>query len=162
MANIKIKIGTLEFACEGEEDFLKTEVPNFLKTVGEFYQQIPRDTTPTTPIIPKLNGNGHQEPLEMSVNNIATKLNASSGAELTLASCASLTLVKRMTTFSRQQILDEMKDATNFYKESFSANLSAQLTRLVENGKLIERSTGQYALAAQTKTEMETRLLVTA
>jgi hypothetical protein len=41
MASIKIKLGNLELESEGAEEFLKSEVPKFLKLAVETYSQFP-------------------------------------------------------------------------------------------------------------------------
>jgi hypothetical protein len=160
MANIKIKLGNLELACEGEETFLKTEIPNFLKTVSEFYKQASREiVSAPLPTQDRMSGNGNRHSdFDLSVNTIATRLNASSGSDLTFAACISLGVSKKMLTFSRDQILTEMKAAANFYKDSYRGNLSKQLGTLISDNKVIERSEGQFALSSQTITEIEARL----
>jgi hypothetical protein len=58
-------------------------------------------------------------------------------------------------TFSRKELLDEAKGATNYYKKSVSNNLSTTLKRLCESDEFTEHSTDKYALTASKRGELE-------
>jgi hypothetical protein len=94
----------------------------------------------------------------MSPGNIAAKLSCSKGPDLVLAATASLTLAKNQEVFTRQQIMDEMKAASSYYKSSYGGNLTTLINSLIKAGKLLERTQGQYALSANSRGELESRL----
>ena len=104
------------------------------------------------------NDSGDGEPLKMSTTTIATKLGVNSGPELALAAAVRLTMVLGKATFSRREILDEMKSATGFYKGTYNNNLTSSLVRLTKEQKLNEPSKDIYALTPTTKKELETKL----
>lgn len=86
--------------------------------------------------------------IDLSVNSVAMKLSATSGRDMVFATAAFLTLVKGQDTFDRNQLREAMKGAHNFYKESYTSNLSGYLSSATKGGELIERSNGKFALSA--------------
>lgn len=156
-SKVKIKAGAIEIEFEGSEEYMKDELPalvELLCSIGpvsenqeeEESQELPASTDPS------------KQKLQLTTNTIAAKLNVKKGGELVLAACAHLTLVKGADTFSRSNILAEMKLANNYYKETMSKNLSNTLKTLVKQNKLLETATDRYALQAGVKTQLETQL----
>lgn len=159
---LNVKLGQLEFNYEGSEDFLKTELSNILhilsqtKLVGglaENGSSFSTDSKPPADSAPKGN-----IPIQMTTGSIAAKLSCSSGPDLIIAACAHLLFVLGNETFNRKQILEEMKNASGYYKSSYSGNLSKYIAQLVKASKLIERSRGQYSLHATLRTQLEVQL----
>lgn len=74
--------------------------------------------------------------LNASTNTIASVLDDDSGSGLVLAAAARLQLVLGKERFSRQEISEEIKEATTFYRTSFTSNLSRYLETLVRARKL--------------------------
>jgi hypothetical protein len=161
---LRIRLGQLEVEYEGSEDFLKQELPLLLKTVSDLFESSSHSakqvadetdrnnklTTPTT----------QQDAIDLSTGSIAAKRSCKTGGELLLASAGKLTIVDRLASFSREELLREMQTASTYYKGSYSGNLTNYLKRAVKDGKLLERSSGSYALAAPVKSEMEKQLAV--
>lgn len=81
-----------------------------------------------------------------STNTIASLLNANTGSDLVLAAMAYLTLVQGKDVAGRREILDEMKAARTFYKETFSSNLSSYLDNLSKAKRLNLVARDTYAL----------------
>jgi hypothetical protein len=164
MANIKIKLGILELDCEGPEEFLKAEVPNFLKLALETHSKIPAQSVaavpaPATVHAPHANGSGCAIPgFQSTTENIAMKLGAKSGPELVLAAAARLAFVVGKTTFTRDNLHDEIKTATGFYNEGHRKNLTGSLRSLVKDDKLNEITAGNYALSTTAKPELEAKI----
>ena len=94
----------------------------------------------------------------MTTNTIASRLGAKKGNDIVIAACAHLSLAKGADTFTRSNILAEMKLATNYYKQTMSKNLSNSLKTLVNQNKLLETATDTYALEASTKAQLEAQL----
>jgi len=92
-----------------------------------------------TPGIPKIS--------DHSTNTIAGHLPTKTGSDLVIAACAYLTFSKGLDVCSRQDILTEMKEATTYYKDSYSANLSKSLDSLVKAKRLNLRSRNNYVLS---------------
>ena len=67
-------------------------------------------------------------------------------------------LVKKKDTFTRKEIIGEMKSATTYYKKSMLANLSKSLDTLVRAQRLNQAAKGVYALSAPEMKVLETKL----
>jgi hypothetical protein len=156
----RIKMGAVEVDYEGTEEFLKAELPALLAAVSDLYKQsgMAKPNNATEQSAGEGNDSGDGEPLKMSTTTIATKLGVNSGPELALAAAVRLTMVLGKATFSRKEILDEMKSATGFYKGTYNNNLTSSLVRLTKEQKLNEQSKDIYALTPTTKKELETKL----
>ena len=160
--NIKIKIGSIEIEYEGTEDYLKNELPNLidkLVSLKEIAQVSTNENSTTTPSVePETEVVTVDPDFQMSINSISAKLNVKSGSDLIIAACAHLALVQKRETYQRQDILNEMKKASNYYKNSHRANLSSLLKTLVSNHKLIERKKDTYALSANSLKSLKSTL----
>jgi hypothetical protein len=152
---IRLKMGDIEVEYEGSEEFLKTELINFVSEVANLHQKtgLQTDSTMTS-------GTATDVPLAPptfmgTTSTIADKLGSRSGSGLLIASAAHLTLVKGSQSFSRQELLEEMKTAKGYYKKTFSNNLSRYLQTVVKNGDLIETGKDAYSLSANKRKELE-------
>jgi hypothetical protein len=159
-SKIRIKLGQIEVEYEGSEEFIKQGLPDLIKAISDLTKtaNLNLSSISSTPGILDTTSSSQSSGIQMSAGTIAAKLKCTSGTDLVMAAAASLTLVKNQGTFTRQQILDEMKTATAYYKSSYLSNLTQHLTSLIKSGKLLERSSGQYALPAEIKSDLETRL----
>lgn len=169
MANIKIKLGNLEIDGDGPEEFLKTEIPNFLKLALETYHHLPAPfiTQPlATTHQPPANGNGNGHAttgsgipgFQSTTENIAVKLGAKTGPHLIEAAAARLAFVLGKPTFTRDELHDEIKTATGFYNANHRKNLTGSLRSLVKDDRLNEITSGNYAFSPSVKTEIEGKL----
>lgn len=159
-AKIRLKIGQLEIEYEGRASFLQDDLLNLMEKMVGFYTEhkaaIPADPPPA-----QTNGagsTGSTGDLDHSTNTIATHLGAKSGPDLAIAAAAHLGLVKKKDTFTRKEIIGEMKSATTYYKKSMLANLSKSLDTLVKAQRLNQAAKGVYALSAPEKKVLETKL----
>jgi hypothetical protein len=82
----------------------------------------------------------------VSTNTIASLTDASTGSDLVMAAMAHITLVQRKDTATRREVLDEMRAAKTFYKDSYSGNLSAYLDTLAKGKRLNLVAKETYAL----------------
>jgi hypothetical protein len=162
-SKLRLKLGPIEVEYEGEEQFLKSELPNLLRAVLEL-QQSARDLNQgesENANGDSGNGDAGGRPLgkvSLSTGSVASKLGCKSGPDLVYAACAHLFLVKGMTSYSRRDILKEAQTATAFYNQSVRANLTSHLNSLVKGDKLNETSSGVYALSATALPELKAKL----
>jgi hypothetical protein len=156
-SKVKIKAGSIEVEFEGSEEYMKEELPALVELL---YSLSPNEdlADEEESIELQANADTSKQKLQLTTNTIATKLNAKKGGDLVLAACAHLALVKGADTYTRANILAEMKLATNFYKTTMNKNLSSLLKRLAKEGKLLETTTDTYALHANTKASIENTL----
>ena len=75
-----------------------------------------------------------------------------------MAAAAFLTFGVGKSRFGRQLLRDEMKKS-QYYKSSYSSNLSSYLHRLVKNQQLFGVTTDVYQLAPKVETELRAKLV---
>ena len=157
------KLGNVELQYEGNEGFLKTELPKLFQELLEIYKSGSKNgelesqklSTVTKQPITEIPNNGK---LELSVNTIATKLDAKQGQDFALAACAYLSLVEQKTTFSYNEIREAMKTAHQFYDENQRKNLPKYIASLMRKRFLLERSPHIYAIEGTKLKELQTAL----
>lgn len=157
---LRIRIGEVEIDYEGTEEFLKQELPALLNTAMELHNAAGSDTGGKAGNSAD-GGKGRDAVSTLTADTIAARLKAKSGLMLLMAAAAYLTFGAKKSMFSRQELLAEMQNATSYYKKSYSSNLTKYLRRAVEEGKLQERAKNTYALSAEAKSELESKLVDT-
>lgn len=157
-SKIKLKVGTVELEFEGSESYMKEELPGLVELLCNNAPDEPSEEDKNSADVLPPSDDKSKQKIEMSTNAISAKMNVTSGADLVLAACAHLCLVKGYDTFTRKNILAEMQTASNYYTKSRGKNLSPALKSLQKDEKLIERSTDNYALSANEKKRVETIL----
>jgi hypothetical protein len=151
-SKIHIKTPAIELNYEGSEEFLKTELAAFLQTVASFSPPPAKQAAPpASPATPAATTEGNSPPNgAQTTGSIAAKLGVSSGPELAKAAAYRLTVCQGKDTFSRLELTEEMRSASQYFKETYRKNLSATLDRLVADDVLLERSPGVYAMQGAT------------
>ncbi len=157
-SKIRVKVGSIEVEYEGTQEYIKNGLQDLLETLlsalpeDQFEEKIesieplPETTDPSA------------KKIEMTTNTIAMRLNVKSASDLIIAACAHLTFVKGAATYTRGNILAEIKEANNYFKKSYTNNLSKSLGSLVKSDKLIERSKDTYSLSSSEKSRLEKEL----
>jgi hypothetical protein len=157
-SKLRFKYGNIEIEHECDSDFPNEKLLTFLKDALDIvsknnpqanFDSIQDDT---------INQSSSTRNFEITTNAIAAKLDCTTGADLIIAAAAHLTLVEKLQTFSRQQILKEMKSASGYYKKSYSNNLSQSLDSLIRNEKLLENSENIFSLKSSVRVELERQL----
>jgi len=157
------KLGNIELQYEGNESFLKTELPKLFQELLEIYKSSLPNGELKQPELPPvtekpITETPSSEKLELSVNSIATKLQMQGRKNLVMAACLHLALVEEKTVFSRNDILEAMKTATHFYNANSKKSLSQYIISLTNQGYLLERSQGVYAIHGGKLKELRTTL----
>jgi hypothetical protein len=160
---IKIKIGTIEIEYEGNENYLKKDLPDLIDKIISLKSSIPDDIEPQiseqgNDTVMEVETTSNSSTIQMSTNSIAAKLNAKTGTDITIAASAHLVFVQGKDTFDRKEILTEMKKASNYYKSSHGKNLTISLKTLSSKHKIIERKKDTYALSADLKKSLKETL----
>lgn len=154
---IRVRAGNIEVEYEGEEDFLKGQlqeaVLSFLRALTPLSEGLEK---------PAVAGAGSTDipssEIQGTTANIAARLDARTGPDLALAAAAHLGLGKGLQTFSRKALLQEMKSTTQYYRPSYSANLTRIITSLTKENKLNEPSSGNLSLTAAAEKELRVKL----
>ena len=164
-ARISFKVGGLEVDCEGREEFLKDGLVNLMAELIELCKEnyeILSTLSPEELIIDRsapIEPQNQRNMIEDSTNTIATKMDVKTEPELVIAAATHLTLVLKKQTFTRADILSQMKSAKTYYKKSYGGgNLTQALNGLVKNNHLNLVSDGTYALSANELKRVEGKL----
>lgn len=159
-SKIKIKMGAIEIEYEGSEQFLKDELPALLAAVSELYKSS-ASSMPTINNVSSsdvLTGNSVEQKIQGTTATLAAKLGGGSGPELAICAAARLTFVLGKDKFHRKELLAEMKTANSYYKSTYMSNMSALLSGLLKSGKLMEPSTDNYSLSADSLKSLGAKL----
>lgn len=139
---LRIKTASFELDYEGSEEFLKNEL---LKHI-EIATAAP--TSARGNIVLRDGDGGRALDSALSLRSVAAKLEVKTGSDLLYAAAGRLVLFGGNDRARRQELLDEMKTATGYYKTTMSNNLSKYLATLLREGKLIELQPEIYTLSA--------------
>jgi hypothetical protein len=139
-SRIKIKFGPIEVEFEGTEKFLKEELSAVLDAIRKLYE---------TSGLPPVNTADFQSP--SNGGTVDKSLTA-------VAAAAILVLVQGKATFSRSELLEEMKRGVGHFEETYRKNLTNTLISLTKSDKFRSMSKNQYALSSETHKELEQKL----
>ncbi len=154
-----VKLGAAEIEYEGGSQFLKDVImPTVSKILGivESRAELQR-STPMLQIdsSPKELSSITAAEVSHSTSTIAIMLGAKSASDLAIAAAAHLTFAQKKERLSRQEILDEMKGATSFFKSSYVNNHSNSLKVLIKADRLRQLAPDEYGLSQQERKELE-------
>jgi len=158
---LEIKVGVVELSFEGAVETFENKVEAVLLDLLELARSKwgavahSSDLSLIDPLPAKPAG-----PLSsMTAKSIATKLGVDSCSELAVAAFVSLVVFGRKDTVTRQQLTDEMKSATGFYKASYrGGNLTRSLDGLIKKDTIVEVATDTYSLKESARVELEGKL----
>lgn len=153
-SKIQIKVGTIEFSGEGNQDWLASQLDKILTKVPELLKlESSSSQFPSGKINNPLTEATKTTLLQLSMTNVATKLKCKSGPDLVCAAAAYLKLVQGKGVFSRNELLATMKTATGYYKASYNGNLSKILGGMLKTN-LNEPTKDNYSLQITKETEL--------
>jgi hypothetical protein len=149
VSRIHVKVGTTVLEYEGEEEFIQSRFLDVLRQIVEmsppsFASPVDSETTPKG----KGATNGD------SASTVAAKLKVDSGPSLVIAILFHATQFEGKQSLSRKEILARMQKASAFYKNSYGANLTGSIERLVKDGAVNEVGSSQYALSQRKLAEV--------
>jgi hypothetical protein len=162
MSKLRIKAGAFELDYDGTDEFIKHDLLGLISSVSNIVTKsglaIETDTDEDKGSPKKKKSASGEKLTQLSTGSIASKLKIESGPDLIIAACAHLNFEKGEAACKRPEIVAQMKTATSYYKKSYLANLTSYLIRLVKAGKLVEGSTGEYALKAEYAQKLKEQL----
>lgn len=154
MSRIRIALGNIEIEYEGEQNFIEGQLTELITDMVALASRLPSQSaasdfdivtsTPTAQVY--------------STNTIAQMISAKTGSDLALAAIARICLVDMQSQASRSDILDEMREATTYFKDTYASNLSSYLDTLVKSKRVNLVARGSYALAAAERGRLEQAL----
>ncbi|MCO5733775.1 hypothetical protein [Rhizobium sp. SSA_523] len=159
---VKIKAGPVEFEYEGETEFGVEDIKELFSHIETLFKvpalrEVPeahavedaRDTVPSEKASPAQT---------LHISTIAARLDVKSGPDLIIAGAAALQIFEGKDRFTRQELLDVMKQATKHYNTNMRSNFAKNLNNLVGN-KLNEIKSGVYSLTASEHASLEAKLV---
>lgn len=154
MAKLILKYGDVMVEYDGPETFLKEELPQIVKAVGDL-----RNIAPTLQAseVPRDGGGLLGDAANASVSTIAQKLAIGSGPDLLEAAALSFAL-GGSPTFTKQQLRTRSREAKTFWKKSYGNNFDKYLNGLVSNGRVNHLSGDNYALPDKQRTSLQAKL----
>ena len=154
-SKIQVKVGIVEFAGEGEQDWLAKQLDKILEKVPELLKiEVSNSFKPASGSTGSNHlDNGTSTISGLSVLNIAGKISSKSGSDLAIAAAAYLHFIENKPSFTRDDISSTMKKATGIYKDSYLANLTKILTQL-EKGSIFLKSGSTYSLGGNKVNEL--------
>lgn len=166
MAKIRLKVGSMELEYEGDPSFLTGGIEALLMTMGSLVCKMPNEPLPTelaVEVPPTIGSGSGVTPTDnrqftISTNTIAANLLAKSGSDLVICAMAHLELVQGKMSSGRAEILAEMKNAKQYYKQSMSKNLSKSFATLLGAKRINEGAKDSYALTASERKQIEAKL----
>jgi hypothetical protein len=161
-ATIKVKLGNLEIEYQGAAEFLQDDLVRTVKGLLELQKEFPASTSIGTSTTPTMDQPGKTNNIlgtfDHSTSTIATILSVNSGPELAKAAAAHIHFSKGDKTFSRQELIDAMRAAPAYFKETFVNNLSSSLKRLTRDDVLRIVGNDSFSLSAKAIAEIEPKL----
>ncbi|MFK4002950.1 hypothetical protein [Qipengyuania sp. NPDC077563] len=162
---IQMRAGEVEFTFESDNSISVTEAQQFLEKIHDIAKSVGQPKSATSAVTDSVEENSstqeaHKQsgaPLDLHVNSVAEQLGAKSGPEVAMAAAAFLQLVEGKESFSRKELLETMKEATNYYSQTMSKNLSATLKNLI-GSKLTQLKSDRYAIKAVELSNLRSRL----
>jgi len=152
----------MEVEYEGTDEFIKNDLLKLMSSVSELSKKSDQPSQGEGEKKPKSKAQEDEKRKDAksygTTANIAAKLDCKSGPDLIIAACGYLTFVEGKPSFTRKQIIDQIKPASPYYKASFLANLSSSLNRLRDAGKLNEVSKDVYSLDPSAQKDLKSRL----
>lgn len=157
-SKIHIKIGALEISFEGSEGFIKDNLLTMVKDIKDLFNIKETSFNPPPATSAQQLATEGEKQFCGTVTTIAAKLGVKNGPELIMASAAYLVIGEGCGDFTRKQIIDTMKTASGYYKESYLSNLTTSLNGLIKKGRINEVAKDTYSLPRSEKTELGKRL----
>lgn len=152
---LKFSHGNVSFEIEGSPDFIEENLEPLFNKCFEISSKTGVLNTPIESTN-AYSSNKVEQPFDptLSTNTIALTTNAKTGSALVIAAIAHLQLVKGATKVTRQEISEEIKTATTFYKATYTSNLTAYLDTLTKARRLNLIAKDTYSLSSSERQQL--------
>lgn len=152
-SRLKIRIGNVEFEYEGDAEFTQESIKDLFTHMEALSGRSVGSPQVADPEEPPGIGKGSLP--RIHTTTIAARMQVKSASDLAIASAAHLQLVLGKGTFSRQDLLDDMKSSPEYFKASMVNNLSGTIKTLCTNGTFNRVNNSEYSLMAAKRPELE-------
>ena len=145
----KFSRGTFSCEIEGTPEFIEQKLDVLLEKALEISDADGAENqTVESKIIPSSSNHNITYDESFSTNTIALATNVKTGSDLVIAAITHLQLVRKLQKVTRQDISEEIKSATSFYKTTYSSNLTAYLDTLTKSRRLNLVAKDTYSLSS--------------
>ncbi len=157
---IRIRVGPVEVEYEGEEEFIREELPKVLSNVAQLVKTTGYEFLPDGSVHREVRKNLKKIHAHVAdtTSALASKLDVTSGSELIVAAALKLMHSQHLDSFTREQLIGEMRSATSYFKDTYVKNLASFIDSLVKQGILQEVAKNTYRLSAAALKELEARI----
>jgi spermidine/putrescine-binding protein len=156
MSKIEIQVGQIKVHYEGDDNYIKTELPALLDKLIHQSKSIPTMESSHTEVM-QGKANGAAVVKVGTTNAIAGRINAKTGSDLFTAAAAKLYFVDKKESFSRIELIKEIRSATQYFKETYVGNGSSILKSLGKT-TLNEASKDRFSLTASAIADLGPKL----
>ena len=152
-SKIKIKIGKIEFEYEGQTEFAQNDIKDVFSHLEALSSSDsePSDSEGGASLARK----GQNGTKKLHTSTIASRLVGKSAPNLVVSAAAHLQIIEGKKTFSRQELLADMKSATTHYNQNMSSNLTKMLNTMISQQTINKVGTDSYSLSDIKITELE-------
>lgn len=161
-AKIKIKVGDIEVKYEGDPEYLESGLKDLIGNLADIHNTLPTKAKVVSVAAANEGGENHapqpHNQIMLGTASIAARTDARTGPDLAICAMAHLELAKGATSYTRKDILAEMKNATGYYSNSMGSNIGQSMTTLLKAKRMNEVGSGQFCLSATEKKKLETSL----
>lgn len=165
-SKLQIKLGQLELAFEGSEEFIKNDLTNLLeqvKKLGNVFASTPPSTASSGQSAASNSGvqnDPHPGSIDrnLTTSTIAAHLSANTGADLVIAAMARICVVGGAQKVTRRELTTEMRTATAYFKDNYVSNLTRILRTLITSKRINDLGSNTYALSASERTSLESKV----
>lgn len=156
MSRVRVSAGNVALEYEGDEEFSRSDA---LKFFQEFLEAA-KATDVQVAATQNPAGSNHvsDNRKDLSVSTIAVRIGVKSGLDLILAASLYLELTLGRTSYDRKEILEAMRQAGGFYRQTYNNNLTSYLNSIERDQKLVKQASNKYCLSIRTKTELISRI----
>lgn len=161
-AKVRIKAGLVEFEYEGETEFSIDDVKDLFSHIETLFSVPSLARSPDELVEEKASSEEVSVPTvengeKLHINTIATKLGVKSCTDLAMAAAAYLHIMEDRKRFTKNDLLEVMKNAENHYSANMSSNLRKSLKTLVKD-KFNQLHNGEYSIRNDTLNELRSKI----
>jgi hypothetical protein len=155
---LRVKAGSVEVEYEGEAVFDEGSLRHLLSHVRTLLQPIAEDEESDSEQGVQTGNGSKPGGVHLHTSEIAARLSVKTGRELTMAAAAHLAIVSEKASFTRRELLADMKSAPRYYGKSMASNLTQALRSLVRSGQLERRRDNSFSLPDVERKALEWKL----
>ena len=144
-------MGSIEFDYEGNSEFTENSIKNLFTHMESL-------SLAKGAVVGQPQATPHDDAIRLNkvhTATIAARMDAKNATDLAVAAAAHLQIIESKQVFTRQELLDDMKSASTYFKSTMVNNLTSTMKRLTTNGFFNQVTNTTYSLSEAKRSEME-------